>query len=83
MISREVNIISRLNHPSVINFILYSPFNFKGNLHLVIITELAQDESSDKFIQKKYLNDMQKLIIINGIASAMSYLHFQNLVSFF
>ena len=28
-ISREINIISKLNHPFVLKFIGYSPFNFK------------------------------------------------------
>ena len=63
-LSREVDIISKLNHPSVLKFIFYSPFDFKGNPKPVIITELAQNESLDKLIQRKILNDTQKLIII-------------------
>ena len=86
-ISLEVNIISKLNHPSVLKFILYNPINFKGKPKPVIITEYASNGSLSNLIDhdKKnpkniILNDTRKLIIIYGIASAMSYLHSHNII---
>lgn len=79
-LSREVNILSKLNHPSVLKFKGYSPVNFKNKPKPVIITELASNGSLGDLIifernSKPILNDTRKLIIIYGIASAMSYLH--------
>mgnify|MGYP002475468178 CR=1 FL=1 len=42
-LSREVNIISQLHHPSFLKFIGYSPFDFKNKHHPVIITERAMN----------------------------------------
>lgn len=81
-ISQEVNIISKLNHPSVLKFIFYSPVNFKQKTKPVIITEYASNGSLLEHIEhdrihrdNPFLNDTSKLIIIFGIVSAMSYLH--------
>lgn len=81
-ISREVNIISNLNHPTILNFITYCPINFKSKPKPVIITEYASNGSLKQLIdhdrsnpQNCILNDTMKLKIIYGIASAMSYLH--------
>ncbi|KAK8897656.1 hypothetical protein M9Y10_015619 [Tritrichomonas musculus] len=87
-IFREVNIISKLNHPSVLKFITYSPINFKKKSKPVIITEFASNGSLDDLIflersgAKANINydDTQKLIIIYGIASGMSYLHSHNII---
>ncbi|KAK8837065.1 hypothetical protein M9Y10_037114 [Tritrichomonas musculus] len=85
-ISREVNIISKLNHPSILKFIFYSPFDFKKKPKPVIITEFASNGSLDELIRKSQNSasfnfDMtHKLIIIYGIASAMSYLHSHDII---
>ena len=87
-ILREVNIISKLNHPSVLKFITYSPINFKKKSKPVIITELATNGSLEDLIlmerngSNKNINydDTQKLIIIYGIAAGMSYLHSHNII---
>lgn len=80
-ISREVNIIAKINHPSILKFILFSSVDFKSRLRPVIFTEFASNGSLENLIQKeKYssngiLKNINKLIIIYGVASAMSYLH--------
>ena len=47
---REVNIISNLDHPSVLKFIGFSPKNFKGKSKPVIITEFANNGSLSQLI---------------------------------
>lgn len=86
-ISREVNIISKLNHPSILKFISYSPINFKQKQKPVIITEYASNGTLTQLIENdranpnnRILNDTLKLKIIYGIASAMSYLHSHDVV---
>ena len=83
----EVDIISKLNHPSVLKFIHFSPINFKKKSKPVIITEYASNGSLDVFLEqnrnspsKVNMNDTRKLIIIYGIASAMSYMHSHRII---
>lgn len=40
-IKREVNILSKFSHPSILKFIFYSPYDFKQKLRPVIVTEFA------------------------------------------
>lgn len=54
--SHEVNIISKLNHPSIIKVYGYSPNNFKNNLNPVTIAEYAQNGSLDEIIYEKLLS---------------------------
>ncbi|KAK8898172.1 hypothetical protein M9Y10_000444 [Tritrichomonas musculus] len=84
-IRREVNIISKLSHPAILKFYGYSPINFKNKPKPVIITDFATNDSLKNLIQlernnpiNQKLNPTRKLIIIYGIASAMSYLHSHN-----
>ena len=85
-ISREINIISKLHHPSILEFIGYSPINFKKKMKPVIITEYASNNTLEKLIEiasqatTTILNPTRKLIIIYGIASGMSYLHHYNII---
>lgn len=79
-LSREVSIISKLNHPSIIKFIAYSPTNFSNVTKPVIITEFASGGSLDDIIktERKSItidgwDDTKKLINIFGIASSMEY----------
>lgn len=50
-LSREIEIISKLNHQSVLQFIRFSPINFKNKPKPVIITEYAFNYSLDKIIE--------------------------------
>lgn len=79
---REINVMSALNHPSIIHFIGFSPTNFEGLPKPTIITEYASNgtlkdlikHNCDETIQNSW-DDTKKLICIYGIASGMSYLH--------
>lgn len=42
---REINIISKLNHPSIVKFIGFNPYNFEKCLNPIIITEFVQKGS--------------------------------------
>ena len=86
-LKREVNTLSQLNHPSVLKFIGYSQKNFDGEKKPVIITEFLSQGSLADLIENSRdpesedkINDTRKLIIIYGIASAMSYLHSHNIL---
>lgn len=84
---REVNIICKLNYPSIIKFIGFSLNDFEGNSKPVLITEYMPNGSLSDLIEQerrsicnpKY-NFTRKLIIIFGISSAMSYLHAHNII---
>ena len=79
---REVEIMSKINHPSILKFIFFSPTNFKNKFKPVIITELIENGSLSKFINNpsNQLTFTQKLIIIYGISNGMSYLHSHNII---
>ena len=86
-ISRELNIMSKLNHPSVLKYIGFSPIDFKKKPKPVIITEYAQNGTLEELISiernsplRPNLDDTRKLIILYGIASAMSYLHSHDII---
>lgn len=77
--------MTKLNHPSILIFKGYSPINFKKKRKPVIITEFASNGSLDDLIQlerksKPIWDSTRKLIIIYGIASAMSYLHLHDII---
>ena len=86
-LSREIDIISCLNHPSIFKYIGYSPNDFKNRPKPVIITEFAPNGSLDKIIEMERngfgnpdWDDTKKLINIYGIASGMRYLHSLNIL---
>lgn len=83
----EVNIISKLNHPSIVKFIGFSRFDFHGFAKPVIITEIMTGGSLSDLINlerrgcsKDNWNDTRKLITLYGIAVAMMYLHSHNII---
>ena len=78
----EVSLFSKFEHPSIIKFIGYSTVDFNNNPKPVIIMECCPNGTlKDAISKEKYsqalpgYDDTIKLIIIYGIASAMSYLH--------
>lgn len=86
-LSREVSIISQLCHPSFLKFIGYSPVDFKGKNHPVIVTELALNGSLSNLLNSlrnkltiPRWNETAKLITIYGIAAGMKYLHSNNIL---
>lgn len=52
-LSREVGIISGINHPSIFQFIGCSPNDFKNKKKPVIITEFLPNGSLDKILEIK------------------------------
>ena len=86
-LSREINIISQLKHPSILQYVGYSPSNFKKKPKPVIVTEYAPNSSLDEIIKAERMgcgnydwNDTKKLINIYGIASGMAHLHDLNII---
>ncbi|KAK8876526.1 hypothetical protein M9Y10_006742 [Tritrichomonas musculus] len=86
-ISREVNIMSKIDHPSILKFIGYSPVNFKRQPKPVIVTEYSPNGTLKDLINSSrdsddlnYFNPTYKIIMIYGIASALSYLHSHNII---
>lgn len=84
---REINILYQSNHPSILKFIGYNPYDFSSKPYPVIITEYLQNNSLDDVIElerqsrsPQNWDDTKKLINIYGIASAMSYLHARDII---
>ena len=80
----EVNLLSALNHPSIIKLIGYSASDFENERNPTIITEFAGKGSLKSVLQNatndEKLDDTTKLILIYGIASGMNYLHSNNII---
>ena len=71
-------ILLNLDHPSLLKYIGYSPFNHEYKPHLTTINEYAQSSLFDVLEKKEEIegwSSTKKLINIYGIASAMNYLH--------
>ena len=86
-LSREINILSKFNHPSFLKFIGYSPIDFNNQPMPTIITEIPPNKSLKKLLEMKRddehteeWDDTKKLINIYGIASGMAYLHSHNVI---
>ncbi|KAK8845724.1 hypothetical protein M9Y10_020642 [Tritrichomonas musculus] len=86
-ISREVNILSKINNISILKFIGFSSVNFQNEPKPVIVTEYLANGSLNDILnlERKSLadfdwNSTRKLITIYGIASAMAYLHSNNII---
>ena len=85
---QEVNILSSLNHPSILKFICFNPVNFKNKPKPIIITEYAVNGFLSDLIDhdrglpdnQKLLTDTRKLILLYGISKAMEYLHSNNII---
>lgn len=82
-----MNIISRLEHPSILKFIGYSPIDFNKKQKPVIITEFSINGSLGELLElermKKKIkgwDDTKKLICIYGIAKGMAYLHSHDII---
>ncbi|KAK8841375.1 hypothetical protein M9Y10_026990 [Tritrichomonas musculus] len=84
---REVNLLSQMNHPSVLKFIGFSSVNFKNKSHPVIVTEFLSNGSLKDILDQERQglapqgwDNTKKLITLYGIASAMAYLHSNNII---
>ena len=82
MINREIGILIRLQHPTLIRFIGYSLKDFLGQDNVVIVLEYARNgslhnvlkENRKRNTNKMYDNTTRQKILI-GISYAMMYLH--------
>ena len=82
IILREINIISSINHPSIIHYVGFSPIDFNSTRHPTIVLEYAPhgalrgiiDSEMDSHSHKKW-NETKKLICVYGIANGMANLH--------
>ena len=82
----EAKILSKLNHPSIVEFIGYESHDFEKKLRPVIMIQFAKNGSLRDIINNKLSKssgvstDTMKLIIIYGIAAGMSYIHSKNII---
>ena len=84
---REVSIISKFHHPSILKYIGVSQTDFEGEDKPVIVTDYMSNGSLEDILVLSHRgcppeewNDTQKLINIYGIARAMSFLHSHNII---
>ena len=83
-ISKAIKELSKLNHPAILKYVGISPIDFNKNPVPTIIIENALTLTLYELIQynksKHIFNNTLKLMIVYGIASAMSYLHSHNII---
>lgn len=85
--NRVVNILAKLNYPSLLKFVGYSKINQDDISQSAVITEYFPNITLDDMIKSEKSghpisgwNDTKKLISIYGIASGMAYLHSKNIL---
>ncbi|KAK8880351.1 hypothetical protein M9Y10_003018 [Tritrichomonas musculus] len=81
-LKREIEIMNRMNHPSIIKIIGYSKYDFKGEEKPTIIMEFAKNDSLSRLLEMERSglspqgwNSTAKMITMYGIASGMAYMH--------
>lgn len=86
-LSYDVNKLTKIDHHSFVKFIGYSPIDFVNDYRPVIVTRYVQNYTLESMIQMegekkapKSWNMTKKIIVIYGIASAMSYLHSKEII---
>ena len=79
---REINIMAKINHPSIIKYIGFSKKNFQNEQKPVIVSEYLPHGTLENLLQLSFDDEAppefdytKKLIILYGISSAMSFLH--------
>ncbi|KAK8897369.1 hypothetical protein M9Y10_015313 [Tritrichomonas musculus] len=84
---REINLLSSLNHPSILKFIGFSPTNLESKSYPTIITKYEPNgslrnilDSESSGLSPKGWDDTRKLINIYGIASALKHLHDNSII---
>ena len=86
-LSREVDIISKLDNHAIIKFIGYSDTDFKKNKRSIIITDVYEAGNLKDILKLERggcalpgWDDTKKFIVIYGIAAGMKYLHSKNIL---
>ncbi|KAK8839065.1 hypothetical protein M9Y10_032532 [Tritrichomonas musculus] len=84
---REVKLMSSLDHPSIIEFVGFSLYNFRQKPFPTIITKYASKGSLHDIINLEISglspqgwDSTRKLINIYGIASGLAYLHLHDII---
>ncbi|KAK8883959.1 hypothetical protein M9Y10_043061 [Tritrichomonas musculus] len=82
MINREIGIMIRCQHPTIVRFIGFSIKDFHNENNITILMEYAAKGSLSIFLQKvqnglldETYNNTNRQIILIGIARGMMYLH--------
>ena len=79
--SKEIDIITRLNHPSILKFRGFSPKSNFAVTEILIQNNLETVlNMSENDIPLTKWNDTNKLITIYGVASAMSHIHSEGII---
>ena len=85
-LSHEINHLLEVKHPLFLKFLKYSPIDFKRRQHPILIFESASNGTLERMIainrrkKDEPLLNTKKLILLYGIATAMSYLHSINII---
>lgn len=86
-LSREVNTISKLKHPSFLRFVGYSPTDFRQQSMPVVVSEIASNRSLAQLVDRERRgvsipswDSTAKLIVIYGTAAGMAYLHAHKII---
>lgn len=87
MVNREIGIMIRVQHPTIIQFRGYSLEDLDHNKNVVIIMDYAKKGSLSKILQdvrnsiadKDYTNTERQIILV-GIARGMMYLHKEHII---
>ena len=87
LIDREVKTMMRIQHPTIIKFVGYSPTDFDNARNILIFMELAPNGSLYEVIKnitksigpKDYTNTTRQIILV-GVSRGMKYLHDHNII---
>ncbi|KAK8850271.1 hypothetical protein M9Y10_018399 [Tritrichomonas musculus] len=87
MINREIGIMIRCQHPTIIKFVGYSLKDFNDQANVTIFMDLAKKGSLSDYLEKvrKGLSDILfdntvRQIILIGISYGMMYLHHRHII---
>lgn len=87
MVYRELSVLMRAHHPTIIQFRVFSPIDFNKNENMVIFMDYMKNSSlefllsqSQKGLCDSIFNNTIRQIILAGIARGMMYLHSQKII---
>ena len=85
--TREVNLLSSLQHIAILHFIGFSPHDFYGDPYPTILTEYSSNGSLrdilillNQGVHPEKWNNTSKYIILYGIAAGMDFIHQNNII---
>lgn len=75
MICKEISLLKKCQHPTIIKFYGVSPTDFNKNGNYTIFMDFAVNGSLHNYITDYSLDNTQRQIILSGIAYAMMFIH--------